>query len=395
MRFRGGINAGGQVAVNKLDIFDRVLVSLHDATLDDAHWPAASALIDEACGATGNSLVVGDGFGDDVRVHFAAFHRRGERREEIQRTYFEDYHLRDERLPRLRQLPDGKLVRIPSLYTARELKTSPAYNEALQGYQNGLNVRLDGPRGSRIVLAFADPIGRQGWQSAHTRMIKRLLPHVRQFARMRQELAAAEALGDSLRGLLDNPRIGVIHLDRRGRIVETNDRALDILRRHDGLTAGADGVLRTWLPGDETRFRRLLARVVPTDGRRGESGSMAVRRHAALPSLALHAAPVGRSQEAFGPGVVAALLLLVDPASRLQLDPRLVADTLGLTASECEVAMALAEGRSVRDVAMAGGRLENATRFHLKRIYRRLGIAGQADLVRLVLSLAELPGTRN
>lgn len=122
---------------------------------------------------------------------------------------------------------------------------------------------------------------------------------------------------------------------------------------------------------------------------------MAVRRHAALPSLALHAAPVGRSQEAFGPGVVAALLLLVDPASRLQLDPRLVADTLGLTASECEVAMALAEGRSVRDVAMAGGRLENATRFHLKRIYRRLGIAGQADLVRLVLSLAELPGSRN
>lgn len=149
------------------------------------------------------------------------------------------------------------------------MKASPAYNEALQGYQNGLNVRLDGPRGSRIVLAFADPVGRQGWQSDHTRMIKRLLPHVRQFVRMRQELAAAETLGNSLRGLLDNPRIGVIHLDRRGRIVETNDRALDILRRRDGLTAGADGVLSTWLPGDEARFRRLLARVVPTDGRRG------------------------------------------------------------------------------------------------------------------------------
>lgn len=118
MQFQGGINTGGQVAVNKLDIFDRVLVSLHDATLDDAHWPSASALIDEACGATGNSLVVGDGFGDDVHVYFAAFHRRGERREEVQRSYFEDYHLRDERLPRLRRLPDSKLVRIPSLYTA-------------------------------------------------------------------------------------------------------------------------------------------------------------------------------------------------------------------------------------------------------------------------------------
>ena len=59
--------------MNPLDAFDRILAALHKATLDDAHWPAAAALIDEACGAAGNALVVGEWSGDDVRVCFAQF----------------------------------------------------------------------------------------------------------------------------------------------------------------------------------------------------------------------------------------------------------------------------------------------------------------------------------
>ena len=50
--------------------FERILASLYDAMLDDARWPAASALIDEACGITGNDLMVGEGPTDDVRARF-------------------------------------------------------------------------------------------------------------------------------------------------------------------------------------------------------------------------------------------------------------------------------------------------------------------------------------
>ena len=41
--------------------FDRIVALLHEAALDDARWPAASGLIDEACRAKGNSLILGDG----------------------------------------------------------------------------------------------------------------------------------------------------------------------------------------------------------------------------------------------------------------------------------------------------------------------------------------------
>ena len=43
------------------DAFERILASLYDAMLDDVHWPATSALIEEACGITGNTLLVGEG----------------------------------------------------------------------------------------------------------------------------------------------------------------------------------------------------------------------------------------------------------------------------------------------------------------------------------------------
>ena len=75
------------------DAFDRILVLLHEASLDDARWPAASALIDEACRAKGNDLVFGDGRSqEDVRIFFARFCRCGQRHRELEREYFDVYH---------------------------------------------------------------------------------------------------------------------------------------------------------------------------------------------------------------------------------------------------------------------------------------------------------------
>jgi len=103
--------------MNRPDPFDRLLSSLHDAVFDHTLWPATSRLIDEACGATGSSLIVGEGVGDDARVSFAAIYRRGERRRDLERDYYENYFNRDERVPRLRQMREGKLVRVADLFT--------------------------------------------------------------------------------------------------------------------------------------------------------------------------------------------------------------------------------------------------------------------------------------
>ena len=379
--------------MSSLDAFLHILESLHEAMLDDAHWPAAAALIDEACGIGGSALVVGEGFGDDVRVHFARYLYRGERRQDLEREYFEVYHPYDEAMPRLRQLPDGQLVHVPDLYTDKEKKTSPVYNEALPrlGGQNGRSVRFDGPDGQRIVWALGDPVGTGGWQSAQLELIGHLLPHVRQFVRVRQALAAADALGVGLSGLPDNGRIGVIHLDRRGRIVEANDLALDILRRGEGLR-DQDGTLHAWLPADHERLQRLLGGALPgLWGAAPASGSMTVRRATGRTRLGVHVSPVGGGQPDFGGRRVAALMLVVDPASRTRIDPARVAQAFGLTPSEGRVAALLAEGRSVREIGAAAGYQESYVRWLLKQVYKKQGISGQVALVRQVLALDALP----
>ena len=67
--------------MNSQDAFERILASLYDAMLDETRWPATSALIDEACGLTGNGLMVAEGPPDDVRALFVGLYSRGQRRE--------------------------------------------------------------------------------------------------------------------------------------------------------------------------------------------------------------------------------------------------------------------------------------------------------------------------
>ena len=378
--------------MSPLDAFDRILASLYQALLDDAHWPAASALIDEACGLVGNALIVGEGL-DDVQIHFARYLYRGEPRPDVVREYFEVYHPQDEGLPRLRRLPDAKLVHIPELYTEKERRTSAAYNEGLHRLhgQNGLGVRLDGPDGLRIVWGLGDPVAAGAWQSAQIELIERLVPHVRQFVRIRQAMAAADALSAGLEGLLEHGRIGVIHLGRGGRVLAANAAALDILRRGDVLF-DRDGFLGVWLPKEHDRLQRLLKRALPAlSGAAPAAGSTTLGRPSSPVRLGLHVTPVGDAHTDFGARRVAALVLLVDPANRPAIDPHRVAAALGLTPAESRVSALLAEGLSTRAIIDTTGYRESYVRWLLKQAYRKQGVSGQVALARLVLAADALP----
>ena len=373
------------------DAFERIVESLYDAMLDAAHWPATSNLIDEACGITGNALMIGEGPGDDIRALFVGAYYRGQRREDLETEYLRVYHPIDECVPRVRQLPDSRLVAFRDLYTSEELKTSRAYNEALpQGrYQAGLSVRLDGPGRSHIAWCLGDPAASDGWGSSQITMVKGLLPHVRQFVRVRQALVRAEAQHTTLTALLDNPRIGVLHLDRRGQIILVNDRALRILRDGDGLS-DEDGVLRARERGDQLRLERLVADSLPASGTVAVSGSMLLQRSSSLLPFVVHVKPVEVPQPDYGARHVAALVLIVQPGRTHRVDPALVATILGLTKAETRVAVRLAEGETVRDIADAMGHTTGAVYWHLKQIYQKLLISRQVDLVRLVLSTADI-----
>ena len=376
---------------------ERIVALLNEAMLDDARWPEVSALIDEVCGAKGNILILCEGLPrSNIEFYFTKCHQRGENRQDWASEYLRTYYPVDEHIPRVKQLPDSQIVFRASLFTESERKTSRAYNEGLPRYemQNGLTVRLDGPQGSRIIWGFGDSVDTDGWSSSRIGTVARVLPHLRQYVRVRYTLAEAGALGASVTELLDSTRIGIIQLDRRGRIVETNVSALDMLLEDDGLSDQGGTLCAAW-PKDHSRLQALLVQALPQLGELGTSGSMMVRRRSWQPGYALHVKPVAYRGGDYRTRRAAALVLVIDPTRQARVKPAVVEAALGLTPAEAAIAVQLAEGRTVRQIATATGREYSTVRTHLKHIFSKLGYARQFEVVQAVLALSGLPASRS
>ena len=379
----------------EIDLIERTLGALHEAVLDDALWPAASLLVDRVTGSRGSVLVVGDGTPGDIDISLARVCFGGQRHPECEREYFGSYHEHDERLPRVRQLPDSEVVPVNSLYADGQLKTSMVYHELLVPAELGdaLHARLDGPDGSRIVWTSADPVGGQGWSPSQVEALERLLPHLRQYVRVRHSLISSRAIGSSMNELLRNVHLAVIQVDARARVVAANDRARAILREGDGFLSRGRG-LKALLPEEDAALQRVLARATASSGEAAQGGSILLTRQHAATKLVVHVSPVTASMDEERSGRVRALVVVVDPQSRLSLDPTRIAEILGLTDSQGEVAARLAEGLTIPQIAEATGKHVTTIKWHLSGAFAKLGVSRQPDLVRVVVSLANVPGVR-
>ena len=229
-------------------------------------------------------------------------------------------------------------------------------------------MRLEVSEGSHITWALGDPVASDGWGSSRIAMIEEAAPpHPAVHPRPPDAGARRGADETSAAALLDNPRIGVLHLDRRGRILEANDRARThpaAGRRLVGGGRGAEGTggRRPAPPGE--------AGGLGAAGLGGRCGQRVDARSAAGP---LHrrwwctSNPWLCRQPDYGARHTAALVLIVEPGRGHRIDPDLVAGALGLTPMEARVAVWLAQGRSVREMAEATGRTEGSIYWHLKQ----------------------------
>ena len=105
----------------------------------------------------------------------------------------------------------------------------------------------------------------------------------------------------------------------------------------------------------------------------------------------LHVSPVGRREADFPIGRVAALVLVVDPADGAAIDRAVAAVALDLTGMESRVAVLLAQGVSVSQIATTAGRKESTIRSLVKREFAKHGLSRQTELMVLVRSLAGAP----
>ena len=204
--------------------------------------------------------------------------------------------------------------------------------------------------------------------------------------RVQQTLAGSGALGATLMDLLDATGVGILQLDPRGHIVHANDLGRDLLRIGHALF-DKTGSLLARSSQDNAELQRLLSRALPPFGARGAGGSMILKRPHGLPPLIVHVHPVSRQETHFTVWPIAALVLVVDPTRTTAVDPTVAGAALGLTPMESKVAVLMANGVSVPQIAAAMDRKISTIRSHVKSTYAKLGLTRQVELVRLVQSL--------
>lgn len=371
------------------DSLDLALGHLYKAALGDVRWVSASAMINDLVRTNGHSVTfVEVGANGEPAIHLSRFFVGSEHRVDMEQLYYRDYFWRDEAIPRLAGLGDGELAHKTVLYTDQEKKTSVVYNEfrRVNKTQDGFFLGIGGLDGCATVMSVGNSNEREGWGHDQLRFIRRLAPHLHQFARVRTAMANARALGASLTELLENRLSGIVQLDRNGRILEANDHARRILLRRDGLL-DTGRRLTAASPAEKAELQDLLALALPPFGAQGAGGSMKITRGMARTPLVLEIHPVRDTGQGQGAREVRALVLFVDPAARPDVDPDLAAELLGLTPMEGRVAVAVAGGQTVAGTADALNTAESTVKTHLKRVYRKLGVRKQSGLVRRIMAL--------
>ena len=374
------------------DQFDQVISALHQLALGDANWRRVVVALNDACGGDGTHIGIVPRNGNSGGLALSELYTLVGDANEIEREYMSDFFPSDERIPRLLRVPSGRIVPNEEMYTRVERnRTSATWNDFLcrLGTSNQLNIRMDGPEGSDILLALTRHVSSPDWEESDLGMIRSLLPHVSHAVRVRHTLAKAEALGASVAKQLDNPLLAVMLLDQEGKIIHASSRARQTLCERDGLS-DRDGILAAHFARDNTKLGELLANAVPRFGKEANGGSISVGRPSCLPAYTLRTSPIVVPNGDLGGRRAVVVVWIVDPAAKISVSHEPIAELLGLTAAQSRVAAALAEGRTVREIATLQRVSEGTVRWHLKQIFARTGCSSQSDLVRLVLSITQI-----
>ena len=228
---------------------------------------------------------------------------------------------------------------------------------------------------------------------ADTQWLKLVTTHISRGLGLMQRLDTARLQYTSLVAALARLIFCGVLLNESMLVLHLNPAPHGAVGRHDGISISADRQLESdaaakrshklsrWLAAvrdtPETEQAHFLegCRIVRTD-RKG---------HYAIQCAAVPAADAWTAQGE----AVRYVVFIIDP-SALQLPSadRLIA-LYGMTGAQAKVALAFSSGGTYKQVAARLRVSEETVRSHVKEIYPKTRVNRQADLVRLVLSLAQ------
>lgn len=282
-------------------------------------------------------------------------------------------------------LPEGKVMHFRDFVSADVLNRNAPYREFLSQTSSDevLGVDIADKNGMELRLRLTRAPDEPPFLGEDFMHLERLVPHLRIALRLFDRLAAGEAEQRIYAGAIAQMAVGIIILDRTGKVIRLNARASTILAERDGIVLRGDKiVLEDAELGRQLHGRLLRPEETPL--------TLRVERPSGRGDLLLVVGTANAPGYVTAGGGPASVLFLNDPVRAPRVSPDAIRDLLGLTQSEATIAAEMANGASLTDTAARLGVSPNTVRAHLRSIFAKTGVKRQSQLVQLVLH--SLPG---
>ena len=227
------------------------------------------------------------------------------------------------------------------------------------------------------------------WGEGELRVINEILPHLRRALNIHSEFTYLRLKQDALLKGLDRLVIGLILYDSNAQPVYINPTARAIIESHPGMQLQDDNLFLTNTE-DEKNLRKVIIDTAAIDPDDSWKQSIAIGIthpdvEAPLPILVtpMHANLITSDLDYDGARVA---VFISDPNMQQPISIDNLVSVYGLTPSESQVAISLANGHSIDEIAESSHHSSHTIRSQLKSVFRKTGVSRQSELIKLLLT---------
>lgn len=372
------------------DPFDDIVAGFYHAASGQLAWGEALKPFQQHIGAW---LIQVQGI-DFSRVAVTFSYEAGPCTPEAVLDYLCNWHRYDPRARLVMELGEGEWANCHEHFDEAFVARSAFYQDFLiphggryvsgtQLFRAGDEVIMLGVHRGRHSI----PLDRD--EITYCRRLARHLAHAMRLYRAQRERAPLGNLGAEL---VSRVRTPIVLIDDHHHLCYANTAAREILERGDALIEHR-GLLACRSSDDDAKLAMALRQLalagnsyIGTNRGTDHAFLRIGRQLGKAVGLYLHAVRPQATMGSFGEQPLA-MGFIHDPTARAKLDPFMVATAFDLTPAEARVAVALARGESVAEIAVEHTVSVQTIRTQVKSVLAKTGTDRQAELVGLLSTL--------
>jgi DNA-binding CsgD family transcriptional regulator/PAS domain-containing protein len=356
---------------------------IYDAAADSDQWPVFLESLAESLDGRQTQLIF-----YDVERHGGNLAMRTRLDPSVQAKYNEYYagvdvwgiHGRD-------LMTSGNVTTGQMLCPDPILVNSEFYNDFLRPndafHQVGGFIHKD-----KSVVSFVSSLRPQRagpFSEENILLLHELMPHLQRALQIHRKINGLEAKANSYAKALDRLPIGLMVIDSKGRVLQLNHSAQDILNLNDGLTLSANGLV-AHRPQETNQLRALILGAI--SGLSGEGvgfgGPMTLPRPSLQRPFQILVTPLRSSASLSWLGKAAAAVFVSDPERQSATSETTLGKLFDLTPAESRLAASLMRGKDLREIAEEFELSRNTVRSQLRSLFDKTATRRQGELIRLL-----------